>query len=71
MDTHTAAVEEPAVEAPAADPVAELPTDESSEPASFADALETALGNLGAEPTEQESAPTEKAETAEPATETA
>ena len=75
MDSHTAAVEpavEPAVEAPAADPVADLPTDESSETVSFADALETALGNLGAEPTEQESAPTETAETAEtaePATE--
>ena len=69
MDTHTAVVEEPA---PAADPVAELPTEESSEPASFTDALDAALENLSAEPKEQESAPTEQAEapeTAEPATE--
>jgi hypothetical protein len=70
MDTHTAVVEQPAQEeAPATDPVAELPAEESSEPASFADALETALENLNTEPKEEESTPKEQVEATEPATE--
>lgn len=48
MDAHTTAVAEPTQEAPAADPVADLPAEETEAP-SFADALESALANLGSE----------------------